>query len=68
MQHLSAENRVRLTGLRGGLPVARVATEHEADEIGTRQLYTEHARQSARQTVTQWTSFTPRLGPFLLSD
>ena len=33
MQHLSAENRVRLTGLRGGLPVARVATEHEADEI-----------------------------------
>ena len=33
MQHLSAENRVRLTGLRGGLPVTRVATEHEADEI-----------------------------------
>ena len=33
MQHLSEENRCRLTALRGGLPVARVATEHEADEI-----------------------------------
>ncbi|WP_412550739.1 AAA family ATPase [Shimia sp. MIT910701] len=33
MHHLSDENRVRLTSLRGGLPVARVATEHEADEI-----------------------------------
>ena len=33
MQHLSEENRVRLTAFRGGLPVANVATEHEADEI-----------------------------------
>ncbi|MDO6734228.1 AAA family ATPase [Octadecabacter sp. 1_MG-2023] len=33
MHHLSDENRVRLTSLRGGLPVARIATEHEADEI-----------------------------------
>ncbi|HBS48768.1 MAG TPA: peptidase [Rhodobacteraceae bacterium] len=33
MSHLSEENRTRLTALRGGLPVARVATEHEADEI-----------------------------------
>ena len=27
-----------------------------------------HSRQSARQTITQWTSFTPRSGPFLLCD
>jgi len=33
MYHLTEENRARLTPLRGGLPVARVATEHEADEI-----------------------------------
>lgn len=33
MHHLSDENRVRLTSLRGGLPVARIVTEHEADEI-----------------------------------
>jgi hypothetical protein len=33
MHHLSDENRVRLTSLRGGLPVARIASEHEADEI-----------------------------------
>ncbi len=33
MHHLTDENRVRLTSLRGGLPVAHVATEHEADEI-----------------------------------
>ena len=33
MRHLSDAERARLTSLRGGLPVARVATEHEADEI-----------------------------------
>ncbi|MEL6467991.1 MAG: AAA family ATPase [Pseudomonadota bacterium] len=33
MSHLSEENRTRLSTLRGGLPVAKVATEHEADEI-----------------------------------
>lgn len=33
MYHLSEENRARLTPLRGGVPVAYVATEHEADEI-----------------------------------
>lgn len=33
MYHLSEEHRARLTPLRGGLPVARIATEHEADEI-----------------------------------
>ncbi|MEP0963757.1 MAG: AAA family ATPase [Roseobacter sp.] len=33
MRHLPEENRSRLTSLRGGLPVARIATEHEADEI-----------------------------------
>ncbi|WP_298837746.1 AAA family ATPase [uncultured Roseobacter sp.] len=33
MYHLSEENRARLTPLRGGLPVAKVSTEHEADEI-----------------------------------
>ncbi|MEJ6390577.1 AAA family ATPase [Gymnodinialimonas ulvae] len=33
MYHLSEENRARLTPLRGGVPVAHVATEHEADEI-----------------------------------
>ncbi|MEL7281500.1 MAG: AAA family ATPase [Pseudomonadota bacterium] len=33
MYHLTEENRARLTPLRGGLPVAQVATEHEADEI-----------------------------------
>ena len=31
--HLAEENRVRLTPLKGGLPVAHIATEHEADEI-----------------------------------
>lgn len=33
MYHLSEENRARLTPLRGGLPVTRIATEHAADEI-----------------------------------
>lgn len=33
MYHLTEESRVRLTPLKGGLPVARIATEHEADEI-----------------------------------
>ena len=33
MRHLIEENRARLTSLRGGSPVARVATEHEAVEI-----------------------------------
>ena len=33
MYHLSEENRARLTPLQGGLPVAKVNTEHEADEI-----------------------------------
>ncbi|WP_106745079.1 AAA family ATPase [Yoonia maritima] len=33
MRHLSEENRARLTSLRGGLPIAKIATEHEADEI-----------------------------------
>ena len=33
MYHLAEENRVRLTPLRGGLQVAHIATEHEADEI-----------------------------------
>lgn len=33
MYHLSEENRARLTPLRGGLPVAKITTEHEADEI-----------------------------------
>ena len=33
MRHLSDAERARLTSLRGGLPVVRVATEHEADEI-----------------------------------
>ncbi|MCK8482978.1 AAA family ATPase [Aliiroseovarius sp. S2029] len=33
MYHLSEENRARLTPLRGGLPVTRVTSEHEADEI-----------------------------------
>ncbi|MEO0862659.1 MAG: hypothetical protein AAFY65_18850 [Pseudomonadota bacterium] len=33
MYHLSEEHRARLTPLRGGMPVAHVATEHEADEI-----------------------------------
>ncbi|MEP4198822.1 MAG: hypothetical protein ABJL99_24625 [Aliishimia sp.] len=33
MYHLAEENRVRLTPLKGGLPVAHIATEHEADEI-----------------------------------
>lgn len=33
MYHLTEENRARLTPLRGGLPVARITTEHEADEI-----------------------------------
>ncbi len=31
--HPSRENRARLTPLRGGLPVSRIETEHEADEI-----------------------------------
>ena len=33
MYHLTEESRVRLTPLNGGLPVACIATEHEADEI-----------------------------------
>ncbi|SHF29770.1 hypothetical protein SAMN05444279_1261 [Ruegeria intermedia] len=33
MYHLSEETRARLTPLRGGLPVTRIVTEHEADEI-----------------------------------
>lgn len=33
MYHLAEDSRVRLTPLKGGLPVARIATEHEADEI-----------------------------------
>lgn len=33
MRHLTDETRARLTSLRGGLPVANIATEHEADEI-----------------------------------
>ncbi|SHF02261.1 ATPase family associated with various cellular activities (AAA) [Ruegeria intermedia] len=33
MSHLSEENRAKLTPLRGGLPVTRVTSEHEADEI-----------------------------------
>ncbi|ALI56899.1 AAA family ATPase [Celeribacter marinus] len=33
MYHLAEENRVRLTPIKGGLPVARIATELEADEI-----------------------------------
>ena len=33
MYHLAEESRVRLTPLKGGAPVARIATEHEADEI-----------------------------------
>ena len=36
--------------------------------FGTRQLNGERTRQSALQTRTQWTSFTPRHGPFLLCD
>ena len=33
MYHLAEENRVRLIPLKGGLPVAHISTEHEADEI-----------------------------------
>lgn len=33
LSHLSEENRAKLTPLRGGLPVTRITTEHEADEI-----------------------------------
>ena len=33
MDHLSEENRARLTPLRGGLPIRRVTSEHEADQI-----------------------------------
>lgn len=33
MYHLSDENRARLTPIRGGLPVRRMTSEHEADEI-----------------------------------
>ncbi|WP_039019771.1 AAA family ATPase [Halocynthiibacter namhaensis] len=33
MSHLTSENKARLTPLRGGLPVSRIETEHEADEI-----------------------------------
>jgi hypothetical protein len=33
MYHLSEENCARLTPLRGGVPIARLTTEHEADEI-----------------------------------
>ncbi|WP_171229227.1 AAA family ATPase [Ruegeria sp. HKCCA4008] len=33
LYHLSEEARARLTPLRGGLPVTRIVTEHEADEI-----------------------------------
>lgn len=33
MYHVAEENRVRLIPLKGGLPVAHIATEHEADEI-----------------------------------
>lgn len=40
MHHLTEENRVRLTPLNGGLPVACIATEHEADEIAA-ALHTE---------------------------
>ena len=33
MDHLSEENQLRLGALKGGLPVAKITTEHEADEI-----------------------------------
>ncbi|SHF42825.1 hypothetical protein SAMN05444279_1421, partial [Ruegeria intermedia] len=33
LSHLSEENCAKLTPLRGGLPVTRINTEHEADEI-----------------------------------
>jgi len=33
LSHLSEENRSKLTPLRGGLPVTKITTEHEADEI-----------------------------------
>jgi len=33
MDHLSEENQLRLGALKGGLPVAKIKTEHEADEI-----------------------------------
>ncbi|WP_170360282.1 peptidase [Ruegeria arenilitoris] len=33
LSHHSEENRAKLTPLRGGLPVTRITTEHEADEI-----------------------------------
>ena len=33
MSHLSKEDKATLTPLRGGLPVSRITTEHEADEI-----------------------------------
>ncbi|WP_254436603.1 hypothetical protein [Ruegeria arenilitoris] len=33
LSHLSEESRAKLTPLRGGLPVARITSEHEADEI-----------------------------------
>ncbi|WP_052249482.1 hypothetical protein [Tateyamaria sp. ANG-S1] len=33
MYHLSEEDRARLTPLRGGLPIAKITIEHEADEI-----------------------------------
>lgn len=52
MQHLSAENRVRLGPLQGGLPIARVETEHEADEIAS-ALHTEMPWM-ARATEEVW--------------
>ena len=33
MYHLSDQDKARLTPLRDGLPISRIATEHEADEI-----------------------------------
>lgn len=35
LSHLSEENRAKLTPIRGGLPVTRITTEQEADEIAT---------------------------------
>ena len=40
MRHLNDNERAKLTSLRGGLPISRVATEHEADEIAA-ALHTE---------------------------
>ncbi len=52
MAHLSKEHKAKLTPLRGGLPVSRIETEHEADEIAA-ALHTEMPWM-ARATEEVW--------------